>query len=230
MRHRIPLRRWRFGLVIGLLLALASPSGNSVAEGYSEDAVKAVFLTRFAGYVEWPPSPRTQFTIAVLGAEGLALELQRLVTNASIDRLPAQIKRLRRIADVGDAQILYIGRDSPVDLRLAVDALGSRPVLLVTEDEHGLEAGGAISFLLVDQRVRFEVSLLAAERAGLRISSDLLSVAARVQGGRRRSEVSCGASGRFLDPVNGCAQRRVAGFDASEPSATIDAGHGGAQP
>jgi hypothetical protein len=51
----------------------------------------------------------------------------------------------------------------------------------------GLDEGGVINFLIVDRRVRFEVSMNAAQRAGLRISSQLLSVAVRVRGTRTAS-------------------------------------------
>jgi hypothetical protein len=39
-----------------------------------------------------------------------------------------------------------------------------------------------VNFVHADRRLRFEVSLPPAQRAGLRISSDLLAVAARVEG------------------------------------------------
>jgi hypothetical protein len=48
-----------------------------------------------------------------------------------------------------------------------------------------------LNFVTVDKRVRFEVSLTAAERAHLKISADLLSVAIRVHGGRRQSDEFC---------------------------------------
>jgi YfiR/HmsC-like len=191
--------------VLGLCLASAS---LVCAEGYSEDAVKAVFLSRFAEYVEWPPDALagSQFTIVVLGDDGVAAELQRLLPNYPIKRLPARVKKIRKVQEIGDAQILYIGAGHPDDLRAAVAALHARPVLLVTDDEHGLEAGGAVNFMLVDQRVRFEVSLVAAERCALTINSGLLSVAARVQGGRRRSELVCGKNGGEDDHLAACAQ------------------------
>ncbi len=82
------------------------------------------------------------------------------------------------------AQLLYVGRNYAGNLgRLIADQRG-RPVLIVTDQPGGLEAGGAINFLLVDQRVRFEVSPSPAQGAGLHISSQLLAVAVRVLGGR----------------------------------------------
>jgi hypothetical protein len=191
---------------VGLCLTAAS---IVCAEGYSEDAVKAVFLSRFAEYVEWPPDALagSQFTIAVLGDDGVAAELQRLLPNYPIKNLPARVKKIRKVQELGEAQILYIGAGHPDDIRDAVAALHARPVLLVTDDEHGLEAGSIVNFMLVDQRVRFEVSLVAAERSALTINSGLLSVAARVQGGRRRSELVCGKNGGREDHLAACTQR-----------------------
>jgi hypothetical protein len=56
-------------------------------------------------------------------------------------------------------------------------------VLTVTEGVNGLQAGSVINFRLVDDRIRFEVSLDAAEKSNLKLSSRLLSVAYAVQKG-----------------------------------------------
>jgi hypothetical protein len=53
-------------------------------------------------------------------------------------------------------------------------------VLTVTESDNGLQQGSVINFRLVEDRVRFEVSLPAAEKCGLKLSSRLLSVAYHV--------------------------------------------------
>ena len=58
---------------------------------------------------------------------------------------------------------------------------------MVTDNPDGLDAGSTLNFLLVERRVRFEVSLVAADRAKLEISADPLSVAARVERDRRPS-------------------------------------------
>jgi len=201
---------------LGAVLILASVPGS--AQVYSEDAVKAAFLSRFARYVEWPPSSpdRAQFTIAVLRADGVALELQRLLPGTPVGRWPAQVRKVRRLTEIGDAQMLYIGPGRGNELRSAVAAITTRHVLLVSDDEHGLDAGAAVNFLLVDQRVRFEVSVLAAERAGLRMSAELLSVAARVQGGRRQSEASCARATVAIDDAPACSNSGAHGDSRSE--------------
>ena len=74
--------------------------------------------------------------------------------------------------------------------RRFITSLAGRPVLIVTDEEQGLEEGSTVNFMLVDHRLRFEVSLTAAGHSGLKISSELLSVAARVEG-RLRSNADC---------------------------------------
>jgi hypothetical protein len=187
------------------------------AEDYSEDAVKAAFLYRFAGYVTWPQElgSGAPFTIAVLGADGTVGALERLLPNHSIRNHHAQVRRIQRVQDLGDAQMLYVVSGHPEQARKVIGALNGQPVLVVTDEEGGLEEGSVVNFLLVDRRVRFEISLSAAEDHRLKISSELLSVAARVQGGRLRSDAFCGPA-TFSNRVGSACPPRVAGWVVRE--------------
>ena len=57
----------------------------------------------------------------------------------------------------------------------------------VTDEDDGLNQGSVLNFVTVNRRVRFEVSLTAADRLRLKISSELLAVAVRVRGAPRHS-------------------------------------------
>ena len=174
-------------LLLGCLLllpALRAPA-TIAEERYSEDAVKAAFLYRFADFVNWPSAPdSTDFTIAVLDDEALAAQLQLLLRNRLVKGKPAQVRLIESPRQLTGGQILYIGRAYPGGVHRVMEALGERPILVVSDEDNGLSEGAMINFLLVDRRVRFEVSLAAADRARLQVSSELLSVALRVQGAR----------------------------------------------
>ncbi|HEV7610613.1 MAG TPA: YfiR family protein [Steroidobacteraceae bacterium] len=161
-------------------------------EAHSQDAVEAAYLYRFVGYVEWPEESMANhpFTIAISGAPGLAQELRRLLPAHPIHGEIAQVREVTRVQELGGAQILYVGTGH-LDFLRAFAASGNRATLVVTADEQGIEMGSVVNFVIVDKRVRFEVSLTAAERVGLKISSELLSVAIRVRGGRRQSDYFC---------------------------------------
>lgn len=177
----------------GLLFAASiTLTTHVVAESVSEDAVKAAFLYRFTDYVEWPaPALQTsQFTIAVLDDAGVAADLEHIVAGHQVKGRAAQVKLIHHAKDVSDAQIVFMGPGDSDAHRRFIAKLSGQPVLVVTDESAGLEEGSTVNFMLVDHKLRFEISLTAAARSGLRISSELLSVAARVEG-RLRSNADC---------------------------------------
>ena len=58
-------------------------------------------------------------------------------------------------------------------------------MVTVSENERFIQAGGAINFLLSEERVRFDINLEATEGTGLKFSSRLLSVARTVRKAQR---------------------------------------------
>jgi hypothetical protein len=178
-------RRCSKALALGTLwVCVLAGRPLSAADLHGKDEVEAAFLYRFAGYVEWPPEALAgqDFTIAVMGSDNIARELQRILPQHSLKNHPAQVRRIKRLSELHDAQILFVGPDYNDELKFIVSRVADHPVLVVSASEHGLEDGSCVNFLFVDRRVRFEVSLTAADHVGLRVSSELLSVAVRVQG------------------------------------------------
>jgi hypothetical protein len=158
------------------------PAG-AIAQGFSASAVKAAFLHRFASYVEWPSDALRDgpFVIAVYGADEVATHLDELLPSLSVQGRPAEVRRITSATELDGVHILYLGPGNEARARELRDAAIARPILLVTDGEDGLGGGAIINFLVMGNRVRFEVSLTAAERARLRIDSALLPVAARVE-------------------------------------------------
>jgi hypothetical protein len=170
-------------LLLGLVLALPGVLSSSAdAQAFSADAVKAAFLHRFASYVEWPPEAMGDgpFVIAVAGAEGVARQLDELLPEMTLQGRRAEVRRITRDADLRSVHILYVGAEALARTRELRAAAMDRPILVVTDEARGGN-GGVISFIEAGSRVRFAVALPAAERAGLRIDSALLAVAARVE-------------------------------------------------
>jgi YfiR/HmsC-like len=171
-------------LLGGLCAAVVASSPLISADLHDEDEIEAAFLYRFAGFVDWPAEAFSgqDFTIAVLGSDSIVRELQRMLPNHSLKNRPAQVRRIRGLDELHDAQILFVGPRYNDELKTVIARVANRPVLVVTASDHGLDEGSCVNFLVVDRRVRFEVSLTAADRVGLKVSSELLSVAIRVQG------------------------------------------------
>ena len=187
-------RHWVTRPVLALLMLSVcfAFARTAVAATYSEDAVKAAFLHRFAAYVQWPAdAPQdAPFVIAVEGADNVAAQLEQLLPGLSIQNRRAQLRKVEAPADLDGVNILYVGSGRGPQSQALIRAAASRPILLVTDADDGLVRGAIINFVRVDRTVRFEVSLTAAERSGLKINSGLLSVAARVEG-RPQAGIGC---------------------------------------
>jgi len=181
-------RSWACGAA--LLLALAVAASAHAEEAHSEAAVKAAYLYRFADYVEWPEQavPGRAFVIEVEGAPDVARELRHL--RPSNNTQGVQVREISSVREVAGARILYVG-PGHADFLRELNPSATASMLVVTDEEHGLDLGGMLNFVTIDKRVRFEISLTAAERAQLKISADLLSVAIRVHGGRRQTDKFC---------------------------------------
>ena len=181
-------RRARFAVVLALSIATAwwPPCLAQSELQATEYKVKAAFLYKFAGYVEWPPQvfekTDSPFVIGIAGADVLGDELAQVVAGRSIEGRPVEVRKLRRGEALNGLQVLFIGRSDRGPSEVLASAKG-RPVLTVTESEDAFAMGSMINFVIVGDRVRFDVALRQAEMANLKVSARLLSVARRVLGG-----------------------------------------------
>jgi hypothetical protein len=149
-----------------------------------ERQVKAAFLYKFAGYVEWPanafPAHDSPVTIGVYGDEALARDLTELVKGRTSGGRPVAIVRLKAVDPLPDVRVLFVARSQTEDLSEIAEAARGKPVLIVAEDEFAIGNGAMINFVLSNGRVRFEVDLLAVSHGSIALSSRLLAVAQQV--------------------------------------------------
>lgn len=184
------LGRWARAASIAAFVALAScpPIAAQPDEKPTEYTVKAAFLYKFGGYVEWPDGAfegRTSpLTIGVAGSDRLAEELSRVVAGRNVAGREIAVRRLRPGDPLTGVHVLFIGHDDPARLRELLAAADDFAVLTVTENEDALPLGSMINFVVVDDKVRFDVALPPAEERRIRISSRLLAVARKVVVGR----------------------------------------------
>jgi hypothetical protein len=152
-----------------------------------ENSIKAAFLYKFASYATWPETafagPEAPITIAVMGADVIAANLEDMVAGRTAQGRAIAVRRLAPGAPADGVHILFIGGAEADQLIRTAGAIRTRPVLVVTDFAGALARGSMINFVVSEQRLRFEVALAAAERSGLKLSSRLLAVALSVRTG-----------------------------------------------
>lgn len=192
---RPPGRHRRIGAVLlalclaGAGLPLAMPEAAAAAIVASTERVQAAYLHRFLNYVEWPPAMLAQadtpYAIGVAGDDTVADELARIAAGRSVNNRGVIVKRVLPGDALDNLHMLYIGGADRARQAQWLRMAKGRPIVTVTDTEGGLSQGSIINFQTIDGRVRFEVSVDAAEQSGLRLNSRLFSVATNVVKGSR---------------------------------------------
>lgn len=174
------LLRWGLGLLV-LLAAMSLPSPAAYGQAnVTPEEVKAAFLLRFAGFVDWPAParPNGRLVIGVVEGNDVEVELRRFAAS----REGPVVRSVEAPSDLAGVHILFIGSRDPARLSRWISAARPLPILVVTDTAEGLERGSMLNFVTTD-RVQFEASADAAARAGLRLNPRLLAVATRVKKG-----------------------------------------------
>lgn len=180
------LERWS---AAGVLACAAMGANAADTDGRPLGAqVKAAYLYKFVGHVEWPPGTfpdaTAPFTIGVLGAGDVADELNKLKASRTGNERPVEVRVLKAGDAVRGIQLVFVGGADAAQLRRMLEPYKALPMLTVSDIPGAIEAGCVINFVAVDNRIRFEISVGNAERQGLKVSSRLLAVAQRVDMGR----------------------------------------------
>lgn len=170
-----------------LAALLATPAAGRAGddEGSAEYQVKAAFVCKFGNYVEWPAqalgAAGEPFRIGVLSSSAVAEEFRRTVAAAFVAGRPVEVKRLARGDNLEGLHVVFVSRAMSAHAGDVLAAVQGRPVLTVTELDPG-GTTGMINFVVVDDKVRFDILLQPATQSGLKISVRLLGVARRVEG------------------------------------------------
>lgn len=117
-----------------------------------------------------------------MGRDPFAQTLDNTIAGETIGKSPLKDERIGSIDDAKRCRIVFISASEDAHLDEILDRLGKMPVLTVSDVPSFLARGGMIQFVVQDNRVRFEINVSTAKRAGLAVSSQLLKVAAAVRG------------------------------------------------
>jgi hypothetical protein len=164
-------------VLLGLLLALCLPEAAGSASVAEEYELKAAFLYQFTKYVSWPSTATGPVSICVLGDDPFGRTLDETLADKSAKGEPIVVRRLRSASDVGSCRILFVSRSEQARLESTLAALHGHATLTVSELSGFPSRGGMINLKVVDDRIKLEINPHNAERAGLKIRSELLRLA-----------------------------------------------------
>jgi len=172
-------------ILCALGCALLGAASAAAADGSTDAQVKAAFVYNFAKFTEWPAasfaSPQAPIRLCVSNVDETQAKAFAAIEGKPVQGREVRIKRSPTSAEIGECNILYVGDDDARRAQMALQAARNASVLTVSDNEGFIDSGGVIGLVYADNRIQFEVNLAAAQRAGLKIASQVLKIARLVK-------------------------------------------------
>lgn len=139
---------------------------------------QAMFIYNFSRLIEWPANYKTgPFIIGVLGASPTLTELEVYTTNKTVGSQQIQVRKFNSVAEIGTCHILFVPFAKTKSLAEIKSALGSKSTLVICEKNGAIDEGAAINFLIVGDKLKFEIKPGNADSKNIRMSSKLNEMA-----------------------------------------------------
>lgn len=155
----------------------AATSAATVAQPSREYLLKTAFVFNFARYTTWPPpSPDGPFNLCILGEDDFGTAAQYL-DGQHLQARNIDVRFHKVGDDLGGCQLVYVTQPLAGQLDSLLPRLHAERMLTVSDIPDFAARGGILGLKIVDNRIRFEANPIAAKRAGLRLSAQLLRLA-----------------------------------------------------
>jgi len=139
---------------------------------------------------------RKEFAVGILGDDPFGNSLEPIVKKGIEDK-PIKITSFKNYKTLSETEkkqlkecrVLYVSESERKNNEAILQEIANYRIMTIGETEDFLENGGTIRFVLQDNKIRFEVNLAAAERAGIKFRSKLMRLANKVTKKDRYSEI-----------------------------------------
>ena len=150
---------------------------------------KALFLFNFAKYTEWPKEAfaddKAPFVLGILGTDPFGKDID-IIKGKIVKGRKLEVRYFSTVAEASGCHLLFIASSETNNLAQILRALEKTSVLTIAEVEGFLQASGMINLITEQkssgtQTVGFEINLLAAEKANLKLDTQLVKLAKQIR-------------------------------------------------
>jgi len=146
----------------------------------AEVELKAALIFKFTWFTTWPANSfaneGSPLLLCVAGDNRLADALINVVRGRTTDGRTLRVQRLTDDEDAGDCHVLYLGGVAMERLDDIIATLKGRPTLTISDAANFCQKGGIINLIRKGRRFSFAIYRDAADRVGLKLSSQLLKL------------------------------------------------------
>jgi hypothetical protein len=163
--------------ILFLLLVLAM-KGSCAYSQMGIPKAQAMFIFNFSRLIEWPASYRNgPFIIGVLGTSTVADELEIYTKGKKVGTQDIQILRFKSPQEISSCHILFVPFARSKQLGEISITLQGKSTLIITEKNGALNEGSAINFVILENKLKFEMKAENASKLGIKVSSKLEEMA-----------------------------------------------------
>jgi len=170
-------------LTVSVLIFMAW-CGSAYSDASREYQLKAAYLLNFARFIYWPEQAfqddRQSFNICVYGKSPFGDSLDRL-SNKKIKSRDIEIKYISSLSQLKACHMVYISESMKKDYPKIIKKLDDRAVLSVSDIGGFSQNGGMIEFVIVHNKIKFEINVEQSSKSGIKYRSQLLEVAAKLR-------------------------------------------------
>jgi YfiR/HmsC-like len=153
---------------------LAAAATTSVAQ--REYLIKAAFVYDMLKATQWPKTRSGRVLLCVLGRDPFGAAWLS-IAGRPIGKSKLEVAPVQAGGDLAACDALFLSTSERArwpDIRAA---LGTRPILTMSEMTGFAQDGGMVGLMAIDNRLRFDVNLKAVRKAGLSIDTNALEQA-----------------------------------------------------
>lgn len=166
-------------LILPALLISAATTAQSELPAQDKYMVLAALTLNFVRFTEWPEPALAgggNVRVCVVG-DNIVQEAFASLEGKTVAQKTAEVVNANRLRNLSACHILFVGELSKnLLVQVFLDAK-QQPILTLGEDMSFLEAGGMVSMVNTDGRIRLYIDLALVKTAKLNISSNLLRLA-----------------------------------------------------
>jgi hypothetical protein len=136
----------------------------------------SVYVYNFIKYIEWP-SISSEFRIHILGGDTQLREIfETMAAPRFVEGNKIMVKQFNSINELSKCDVLFIPQSDSHLANRAIEKVKEWSTLVITEKNGLSERGSCINFVLIDNKLNFEINKTAIDQAGLKVSSQLLKM------------------------------------------------------
>lgn len=175
---------WVVWRALACLLGVVCSWLSGASQPRDERAVRAAYVFNLTKYVEWPASTR-ELWIGFAGERSEGEFLARMLEGKTSESRPIHLVLSPSEEELKKCNILYIAEPQASKARAALNKANGEMLLTVGEADSFARDGGMVGLVKAGDHIEIVVNLEAAQKAGIKISSQLLSLAQIVSPGAK---------------------------------------------